>query len=110
MNTKLHAVTDAIGRPVSFFITAGQVSDYTSAAALLTLGIPRTLYLSRFPRGFQSRALPCQLTAGLLFQAPHMRRCREGGRCVRRGKIVDAIGIKYLFDSITPPFVALSDL
>ncbi|WP_239175945.1 IS5 family transposase, partial [Citrobacter youngae] len=29
------AVTDASGRPISFFITAGQVSDYTGAAALL---------------------------------------------------------------------------
>lgn len=35
MNTKLHAVTDANGRPVSFFITAGQIGDYTGAAALL---------------------------------------------------------------------------
>jgi len=35
MNTKLHAVTDASGRPISFFITAGQISDYTGAAALL---------------------------------------------------------------------------
>ena len=35
MNTKLHAVTDAEGRPLSFFLTAGQVSDYTGAAALL---------------------------------------------------------------------------
>ena len=35
MNTKLHAVTDADGRPLSFFMTAGQVSDYTGAAALL---------------------------------------------------------------------------
>ena len=35
MNTKLHAVTDANGRPLSFCITAGQVSDYTGAAALL---------------------------------------------------------------------------
>ena len=35
MNTKLHAVTDANGRPISFFITACQVSDYTGAAALL---------------------------------------------------------------------------
>jgi transposase len=35
MNTKLHAVTDANGRPLSFFTTAGQVSDYTGAAALL---------------------------------------------------------------------------
>ena len=35
MNTKLHAVTDAKGRPLKFFMTAGQVSDYTGAAALL---------------------------------------------------------------------------
>ena len=35
MNTKLHAVTDAIGRPITFFMSAGQVSEYTGAAALL---------------------------------------------------------------------------
>lgn len=35
MNTKLHALTDANGRPLSFFITAGQISDYTGAAVLL---------------------------------------------------------------------------
>jgi len=35
LNTKLHAVTDAKGRPLKFFMTAGQVSDYTGAAALL---------------------------------------------------------------------------
>ena len=28
MNTKLHAVTDAAGRPIRFFMTTGQVSDY----------------------------------------------------------------------------------
>ena len=35
MNTKLHAVTDTIGRPIRFFMTAGQVSDYTGARALV---------------------------------------------------------------------------
>ncbi len=35
MNTKLHAVADAQGRPLSFFMTAGQASDHTGAAALL---------------------------------------------------------------------------
>ncbi len=35
MNTKLHAVADAEGRPIRLFITAGQVSDYTGAAALI---------------------------------------------------------------------------
>lgn len=31
MNTTLHAVADANGCPFSFFMTAGQVSDYTGA-------------------------------------------------------------------------------
>ena len=35
MNTKLHAIVDAKGRPLKFFMTAGEVSDYTGAAALL---------------------------------------------------------------------------
>lgn len=35
MNTKLHAVTDANGRPLSFFMTAAQVSNYIGAAAQL---------------------------------------------------------------------------
>jgi len=34
MNTKLHAVTDSVGRPIRLFITAGQVSDYIGARAL----------------------------------------------------------------------------
>jgi transposase len=34
MNTKLHAVTDSVGRPIRLFITAGQVSDHVGARAL----------------------------------------------------------------------------
>ena len=44
MNTKLHAITDANGRPLSFFMTAGQVSDYTGAAALLD-DLPKAQWL-----------------------------------------------------------------
>ena len=33
MNTKLHAVTDGQGRPIRFFIIAGQVSDNVGARA-----------------------------------------------------------------------------
>lgn len=44
MNTKLHAVTDANGRPISLFMAAGQVSDYTGAAALLD-SLPRAQWL-----------------------------------------------------------------
>ena len=35
MNTKVYAVADANGRPFSYFMTAGQVSDNIGAAALL---------------------------------------------------------------------------
>ena len=44
MNTKLHAVSDANGRPLSFFMTAGQVSGYTGAAALLD-DLPKAQWL-----------------------------------------------------------------
>ena len=36
MNSKLHAVCDSEGRPRTLFLTAGQISDYTGAAALLS--------------------------------------------------------------------------
>jgi len=36
LNTKLHALTDRNGKPLRFFLSAGQVSDYTGAAALLS--------------------------------------------------------------------------
>lgn len=35
MNTKLRAVTDENGRPISFFMSPGETSDYTDASALL---------------------------------------------------------------------------
>ncbi len=35
MNTKLHAITDSVGRLLRFFISAGQVSDYTGARVLM---------------------------------------------------------------------------
>ena len=44
MNTKLHAVTDAEGRPIRVFMTAGEVSDYTGAAALLD-SLPKAEWL-----------------------------------------------------------------
>lgn len=40
----MHAVTDANGRPLSFFITAVQVSDYPGAAALLD-DLPKAQWL-----------------------------------------------------------------
>ena len=34
MNTKLHAVTDANGRPITLFMTTGQVREGIGTAAL----------------------------------------------------------------------------
>ena len=36
MNTKLHAICDSYGRPLNLFVTAGQVSNYIGARALLS--------------------------------------------------------------------------
>ncbi len=36
MNTKLHAVCDSQGRTLNLFVTAGQVSDYIGARALIS--------------------------------------------------------------------------
>jgi len=44
MNTKLNAVTHTSGRPVHLAITAGQVNDYTGAAALM-IGLPAADWL-----------------------------------------------------------------
>lgn len=52
MNKKLHAVTDAKGRPIRFFMSAGQVSDYTGAAALLS-SLPKADWLLGY-RGYDA--------------------------------------------------------
>ena len=36
MNTTLHAICDSKGRPLNLIVTAGQVSDYIGARALLS--------------------------------------------------------------------------
>lgn len=44
MNTKLRAICDSQGRPIDLFVTAGQVSDYIGARALLGC-LPRAEWL-----------------------------------------------------------------
>jgi len=44
MNTKLHAICDSQRRPLDLFVTAGQISDYTDAGALLG-GLPKVDWL-----------------------------------------------------------------
>lgn len=36
MNTKLHAICDSKGRPINFFVSSGQVSDYIGDRALMS--------------------------------------------------------------------------
>jgi hypothetical protein len=40
LNSKLHVLADAKGRPIRMFLSAGQTSDYIGARALLS-SIPR---------------------------------------------------------------------
>jgi transposase len=44
MNTKLHAICDSKGRPIDLFVTAGQVSNYVGARALLS-SLPNVKWL-----------------------------------------------------------------
>ncbi|MBT8154331.1 IS5 family transposase [Epibacterium ulvae] len=44
MNTKLHAITDTSARPIRLFITAGQISDYIGARALVS-NLPKMEWL-----------------------------------------------------------------
>ena len=44
LNIKLHAICDSHGRPINLFVTAGQVSDYIGAAALLS-SLPKVDWL-----------------------------------------------------------------
>ena len=44
MNTKRHAICDSQGRPLNLVVTAGQVSDYIGARALLR-SVPKVDWL-----------------------------------------------------------------
>lgn len=56
----MHAVCDSQGRPRSLFLTAGQVSDYTGAAALLATLPPAKVLLA--DRGYDADWLRDALT------------------------------------------------
>ena len=44
VSTKLHAICDSQGRPIDLFVTAGQVSDYIGARALVN-SLPKVDWL-----------------------------------------------------------------
>jgi len=52
MNTKLHAICDSLGRPLNLFVTAGQLSDYIGARAMLS-SLPEVDWL-RGDRGYDA--------------------------------------------------------
>ncbi len=52
MNTELHALCNSYGRPISFFVSADQVSDYIGARALLS-SLPDVDWLLR-DRGYDA--------------------------------------------------------
>ncbi|WP_407699237.1 transposase [Sphingopyxis yananensis] len=80
MNTKLHAVTDANGRLISFFMTGGQVSDGTGAAALFD-SLPKAEWMladgAMMPTGSttacRKRGSPSAFRAGKHAQNPTNR-------------------------------------
>lgn len=52
MNSKLHAVADAKGRPIGMYLSAGQTSDYIGARALLSSLPPAGVLLA--DRGYDA--------------------------------------------------------
>ena len=60
MNSRLHAVTDALGRPLQMFLTAGQRSDYIGARALLE-GLPPAKHMLA-DRGYDAAVSYTHLT------------------------------------------------
>lgn len=53
MTTKIHAAVDALGNPLRFILTPGQVNDITQAAALIA-GIPAEYVLG--DKGYDATA------------------------------------------------------
>jgi transposase len=76
MNTKLHAVTDAHGRPIRLHITAGQISDYIGAAVLIEK-LPKVDWLLA-DRGYDADWFRKRL------KDKEIKPCIRGAKTVRR--------------------------
>jgi transposase len=59
MTTKIHAVVDALGNPLRFILSPGQVSDITQAEALIA-GLPAEHVLG--DKGYDARPLRDAIT------------------------------------------------
>lgn len=90
MNTKLHAICDSLGRPINFFVTAGQVSDYIGAQALLS-SLPKVDWLLG-DRGYDADWFREALQGkGIRACIPGRKQCRaplkyDKRRCKRRNR------------------------
>ncbi len=60
LTTKIHMLADALGRPLRFIVTAGQVGDVTQAAALLENQIGSAILADK---AYDSNALRERITA-----------------------------------------------
>lgn len=101
MISKLHAVTDAAGRPLRMFLTAGQRSDYIGARALLD-GFPPAEHILA-DRGYDAdwyrEALEDGGLRGVSFseraarsRAPMTRRYTESAKRSRTASLGSRIG------------------
>ena len=59
MTTKIHAVVDALGNPIRFILSPGQVSDITQAASLIS-GFPADHVLG--DKGYDAKAFRDAIT------------------------------------------------
>ncbi|GBQ63706.1 transposase [Komagataeibacter swingsii DSM 16373] len=87
-NTKLHAITDANGRPLSFFMTAGHVSDYIAAAALLD-ELPKAQWLLA-DRGYDADWFRDALQEKGIKPCISGRKIPEQGRQIRQAPLQTA--------------------
>jgi hypothetical protein len=75
LNSKLHAVTDALGRPIQMFLSGGQTSDYIGARVMLS-GSPKaeTLLADRgydadwFRNALKGKGIAPCINLGLVFR------------------------------------------
>lgn len=95
MNTKLHAVTDAKGRPIRLILSVGQVSDHTGAAALLS-GLPQADWLLA-DRGYDADWLrEAMKDKGIIACIPGRKSCEKTVKYhKRRYKTGDRIEIMF---------------
>ena len=72
MTTKIHAVVDALGNPLRFILSPGQVSDITQAEALIA-GLPAEHVLG--DKGYDARSLRDAITEQGAAPVMWQRRC-----------------------------------